>query len=123
VLGFSHSEVSEVLGVTPSAVYSLLSRARESVRAQPRVLPPDRADGRVAELLDRYVRAWQLADINAFVELVADDVRFSMSPLRAWFDGREAVTAFIETAIFAASRPHGVPMRAGWCNGQPAFAT
>ncbi len=123
VLGFSHSEVREVLGVTPSAVNSLLSRARETVRARPRVLPPDPADARVAELLDRYVRAWQLADINAFVALVAEDVRFSMPPLSAWFDGREAVTAFIETAIFATSRPHGIVMRAGWCNGQPAFAT
>ena len=25
-------------------------------------------------------------------------------------------------AIFAAARPHGVPLRGGWCNGQPAFA-
>lgn len=123
VLGFNHSEVSEVLGITPSAVNSLLSRARQTVRARPRVTSPDPADGRVAELLDRYVRAWQLADINAFVELVAEDVRFSMPPLSAWFDGRAAVTAFTEAAIFSAVRPHGVTMRAGRCNGQPAFAT
>jgi RNA polymerase sigma-70 factor (ECF subfamily) len=69
------------------------------------------------------VRAWQLADINAFVELVAEDIRFSMPPLSAWFDGRAAVTAFVEAAIFSTARPHGVAMRAGRCNGQPAFAT
>ena len=46
-----------------------------------------------------------------------------MPPLTAWFDGREAAAAFIENAIFAPARPHGVPLRAGSCNGQPAFAT
>ena len=75
------------------------------------------------QLLERYVRAWQLADIDGFVRLVAEDVRFSMPPLTAWFDGREAVAAFIENAIFAPARPHGVRLQAGSCNGQPAFAT
>jgi ketosteroid isomerase-like protein len=77
----------------------------------------------VQQLLDRYVRTWQLADIDGLVRLIAEDVRFSMPPLTAWFQGREAVTAFIENAIFAAARPHGVFLRAGSCNGQPAFAT
>jgi RNA polymerase sigma-70 factor (ECF subfamily) len=46
-----------------------------------------------------------------------------MPPLTAWFDGREAVAAFIENAVFAPARPHGIRLLAGWCNGQPAFAT
>lgn len=46
-----------------------------------------------------------------------------MPPLTAWFDGREAVAAFVENAIFAPARPHGAQLRAGSCNGQPAFAT
>ncbi len=122
VLGFSHTEVSEVLTVSTSAVNSLLSRARERVKAagapQPRLDDP-----RVRRLLDRYVRAWQLADINAFVDLVAEDVRFSMPPMAAWFDGRAATVAFIEDAVFAGARPHGVHLTAGRCNGQPAFAS
>lgn len=84
---------------------------------------PAITDPRVQRLLESYVRAWQLADIDGFVELVADDIRFSMPPLSAWFDGRDSVGQFIETAIFAAARPHGVTLRAGSCNGQPAFAT
>lgn len=122
VLGFSHAEVSEVLAISTSAVNSLLSRARERVRAASGAQPPI-SDPRVRQLLDRYVRAWQLADIDAFVELVAEDVRFSMPPLAAWFDGRTAVAGFIEAAIFAAARPQGVHLRAGSCNGQPAFAS
>ena len=84
---------------------------------------PPISDPRVQQLLERYVRAWRVADIDAFVELIAEDVRFSMPPLAAWFAGRTAVATFVETAIFAAARPHGVQLRPGSCNGQPAFAT
>ena len=123
VLGFSHGEVAQVLGAGPAAVNSLLSRARETARSKPWVPAADPADGRVRDLLDRYLRAWQVADITAFVQVVADDVRMSMPPMLTWFDGRGAVAAFVETEIFARARPHGVTMAAGWCNGQPAFAT
>ena len=123
VLGFTHAEVAEVLQVSTTAVNSLLSRARASVRARAGLPQPDITDPRVQRLLQRYVRAWQLADIDAFVGLVAEDVRFTMPPLTPWFDGREAVAGFVADAIFAPARPHGVPLRAGSCNGQPAFAT
>jgi RNA polymerase sigma-70 factor (TIGR02960 family) len=123
VLAFSHAEVAEVLGVSTTAVNSLLSRARESVRATAGRPQPDISEPRVRQLLDRYVRAWQLADIDGFVQLIAEDVRFSMPPLTAWFDGRAAAAAFIENAVFAPARPHGIRLRTGWCNGQPAFAT
>jgi hypothetical protein len=46
-----------------------------------------------------------------------------MPPVTAWFDGREAVGAFVENAIFAPVRPHRVQLRAGFCNGKPAFGT
>jgi RNA polymerase sigma-70 factor (ECF subfamily) len=123
VLGFSHAETADVLAVSTSAVNSLLSRARETVRAAQGDPVPDMTDPRVRRLLERYVRAWQLADIDGFVQLVADDIRFSMPPLSTWFDGRDAVAQFIDNMIFAAARPHGVTLRPGWCNGQPAFAT
>ena len=31
-----------------------------------------------------------------------------MPPLATWLGGRDAVAAFVEDAIFAAARPHGV---------------
>jgi RNA polymerase sigma-70 factor (TIGR02960 family) len=123
VLAFTHAETGEVLGVGSTAVNSLLSRARESVRAAAGRPQPGLSEPRVRELLDRYVRAWQLADIDGFVSLIAEDIRFSMPPLAAWFDGRDAAAAFIESAVFAPARPHGIHLRAGSCNGQPAFAT
>jgi RNA polymerase sigma-70 factor, ECF subfamily len=123
VLGFTHAEVAEVLQIRTTAVNSLLSRARESVRARAGLPQPGITEPRVQQLLQRYVRAWQLADIDAFVRLVTEDVRFIMPPLTAWFDGRAAVAAFVADAIFAPARPHGVHLRPGSCNGQPAFAT
>jgi RNA polymerase sigma-70 factor (TIGR02960 family) len=122
VLGFSQPEVSAALEISPTAVNSLLFRARDA--AQPRGdSRGDPADPMMKDLLDRYVRAWELADIDAFVELVADDIRLSMPPMTEWYDGRADVAAFLEWAVFSAVRPHGVPLRVTWCNGQPAFAT
>jgi RNA polymerase sigma-70 factor, ECF subfamily len=123
VLAFTHAEVGEVLGTSTTAVNSLLSRARETVRATAGMPQPDISEPQVRHLLERYLRAWRLADIDEFVLLVAEDIRFSMPPLTAWFQGREAVAAFVEDAIFAAARPHGVHLIPGSCNGQPAFAT
>jgi RNA polymerase sigma-70 factor (TIGR02960 family) len=123
VLGFSQPETAQVLAVSTSAVNSLLGRARQAVQASSRVAAPDLASPRVRSLLESYVRAWQLADIDAFVQLIAEDIRFSMPPMSAWFDGRDAVAQFVGEAIFAPARPHGVTLRAGACNGQPAFGS
>jgi RNA polymerase sigma-70 factor (ECF subfamily) len=123
VLGFPHAEVAQVLQISPGAVNSLLSRARQTVRSKPWAPPADPASPAVRELLGRYLKAWQLADIAGFVQVVTDDVRLSMPPLLTWFDGRDAVAAFVDAEIFARARRRGVPMRPGWCNGQPAFAT
>jgi len=54
---FSHSEVGEVFGVSTAAVNSLLSRARESVRATAGRPQPGISEPRVQQLLERYVRA------------------------------------------------------------------
>ena len=35
----------------------------------------------------------------------------------------ESDAAFLETAVFVPARPHGITLRPGWCNGQPAFAS
>ncbi len=122
VLGFTQAEVAEALNITSAGVNSLLFRARQTARPRHEVMNVDPADPRIRELLERYVEAWRLADIGAFLELVADDIRFSMPPLSEWFSGREAVATFVETAIFSAARPHGIPLLSGWCNRQPAFA-
>jgi RNA polymerase sigma-70 factor (TIGR02960 family) len=123
VLGFSQTEVAEVLDISTGAVNSLLSRARVAVRGNAGQPQPAIGDPRVQQLLRRYLRAWRLADIDGLVQLVTEDVALTMPPAADRVDGRDAVAAFVEAVIFSPSRPHGVPVLAGSCNGQLAVGT
>jgi RNA polymerase sigma-70 factor (ECF subfamily) len=122
VLGFTQSEVAVALDISTTSVNSLLYRARQAARPRGPESTLDPSDPRAQDLLERYLEAWHLADIGAFVALVAEDVRFSMPPLSEWYEGVAAVAGFIEEAIFSVARPYGVALRPGRCNGQPAFA-
>ncbi len=123
VLEFSATEVARILDTTPASVNSALQGARKAVdqrvprtgqRAELDALGPD---GR-RELVDAFVGAWERADVPAILELLAEDARFTMPPLPAWFLGREDVGRFFTERIFA-SPWRLVPVRA---NGQLAFA-
>ena len=52
------------------------------------------------------------------VSLLAEDARFTMPPLPAWFDGRASVAKFISVRMFATPWR----LRPLWANGQPGFA-
>jgi RNA polymerase sigma-70 factor (ECF subfamily) len=123
VLEYSAAEVAEILDTTPQSVNSALQRARKAV--EERVPPVSQqaefaalGEERLKELVEAFLKAWELADVDAIAELLAEDVRFSMPPLPAWFDGRAAVLRFISERIFETPW-RLVPIRA---NGQPAFA-
>jgi ketosteroid isomerase-like protein len=73
---------------------------------------------RERELVDAFVAAWEQADVDGILALLAEDVRFTMPPLPAWIDGREDVGRFLSERVFATAW-RLVPIRA---NGQPAFA-
>ena len=123
VLGFSAAEVAEALATTPASVNSSLQRARRTLdgrlpaTSQAHELAALGEDG-VRELVEAFVAAWERADVPALTALLARDARFTMPPLPAWFDGRDAVVRFLRRRVFA-TRWRLVPMR---CNGQLAFA-
>ena len=123
VLGFSAAEVAGILDTSPAAVNSALQRARRAVdervphpsqQAELDALGPD---GR-RELVDAFVAAWERADVAALLELLADDARFTMPPLPAWFSGRADIGRFLAGRRFATPW-RLVPISA---NGQLAFA-
>ena len=102
---------------------SALQRARRAVdervphpsqQAELDALGPD---GR-RELVDAFVAAWERADVAALLELLADDARFTMPPLPAWFSGRADIGRFLARRMFATPW-RLVPISA---NGQLAFA-
>lgn len=122
VLAFSAAEVADLLDLSVAAVNSQLQRARENIarrlpdRTQQAVLRDlgDEAERLVQEL----VAAWESRDVDAFVALLADDVRLFMPPLSAWFDGVPAVRGFLVERMFATPWR----LRATTANGQLAVA-
>jgi hypothetical protein len=105
VLEYSADETARMLEATPQAVNSALQRARKTMagrkpaRSEQAELGALGADGQQALVRD-FMSAWERQDLGALLELLTDDVRFTMPPLPAWFDGREAVGRFFADRVF-----------------------
>jgi RNA polymerase sigma-70 factor, ECF subfamily len=124
VLGFSAREVAQALDTTPGSVDSALQRAHKTVderlpeQSQQATLRALGDEG-LREIVDGFVAAWERSDIDAVVAMLADDAAMTMPPLPTWYQGREAVAAFLRGWALAGTAPRRiVPTRA---NGQPAF--
>ncbi len=124
VLGFSAKEAAEVLETTTASVNSALQRARETVerrlpeRSQ-QVTLRELGDAEVRELVESYIAAWERQDVEAVVSMLSEDAAFAMPPLRSWFRGREAITAFLRRQPLSGDwRWRAVRSRA---NGQEAL--
>jgi RNA polymerase sigma-70 factor, ECF subfamily len=121
VLGFTAAETAAILESTQDAVAMTLSRARAALRdarlsAKSR---PARAEDS-AKLAQAFATALAARDIDAVVRLLADDVRFSMPPVPAVWQGRERATAFLSRVVFRLVREAlFVPVGA---NRQPTLA-
>ena len=122
VLGWHATEVAALLGISTTAVNSVLQRARAQLaRSTPAeedlrepVDPADRA------LLDRYAVAFESADVAALTELLREDATFQMPPQPFWFSGRELIVRFLRSRVLTdAGRFLLVPTSA---NGTAAFA-
>jgi len=122
VLGWHAAEVAELLGITPTAVNSLLQRARARLReAAPdsgEVREPAEASERA--LLDAYAEAFASADVGGLTKLLRDDAVMEMPPQPTWFAGREQVSRFLASRVFV--EPGRFAMLNIAANGQPAFA-
>jgi len=123
VLAFTAAEVAALLETTVPAVNSALQRARAALhqrlpgttqQATLRAL----GEARQREMVSAFVGAWERADIPAILDLLVEDARFTMPPIPAWFDGRDAIRHFLETRMFE-TRWRFLPTGA---NGQVAFA-
>ncbi len=95
VLDWSVAEVATMLETTEVAINSALQRARAAI-ARPReesALAP-----RQAEVVDRFVHAWESGNFDDFVQLLATDAGMSMPPWEYWLDGKDAVVATMLSA-------------------------
>ena len=121
VLQWPAAEVAEALGTTTAAVNSGLQRARtrldEAGIGEDEVTEP--ADPGYRALLDRYVAAFERADIEALKRLLTEDAILEMPPMLNWFVGREAYAEFI--AHICRLRGTDWRMLRTSANGQPAL--
>ena len=96
VLDWSVAEVAAILESTDAAVNSALQRARAAI-ARPRE-PSPAITPRHAEVVDRFVAAWESGDFDAFVKLLANDAVMSMPPWEYWLEGKDAIEATMRSS-------------------------
>jgi RNA polymerase sigma-70 factor (ECF subfamily) len=117
VLGWTASEVAELLESTVASVNSALQRARATIdRYLPEPLPTV-ADPTERELLKRYVAAFEHADIDGLVALLRDDAMLRMPPQPSLRGGLEIAHFFLDAARGDLT---GVRHKPTWANGRPA---
>jgi RNA polymerase sigma-70 factor, ECF subfamily len=118
VLRFEAAEAAEMLGTTTAAVSSALRRARATLAALPAETRPAEVSADQAELLDRYVAAFERYDIAALVGLLHADAVQSMPPFAMWLKGPADIGAWM---LGAGSECRGSRLLPTAANGCPAF--
>ena len=118
VLQWRTTEVAELLRMTTAAVNSALQRARAQVPLSEDDLT-EPAEPRQRALLDRYVTAFETADVDQLVAVLTEDARWEMPPIATWFEGRDTIVAFLARQMRIIGPAELVATSA---NGQPAFA-
>jgi RNA polymerase sigma-70 factor, ECF subfamily len=119
VLGWTAPEVSQLLESTVASVNSALQRARGTIEQH---LTEEgtwaAASPAEHELLNRYVAAFEHADMEGLVGLLREDATLRMPPQPALSGGLEIARFFLHTVA------HGdltrIHHRAAWANGRPA---
>jgi RNA polymerase sigma-70 factor (ECF subfamily) len=121
VLGMSAREVAESLETTVPAVNSALQRARSAVDGR----LPDRSqqatlrslgDERLRQIVEDYIEALENGDLGSIIAMLTADATWSMPPLPGWYQGHDAIAAFLTEGPFREEWRH-VPTRT---NGQVA---
>jgi RNA polymerase sigma-70 factor (ECF subfamily) len=121
VLHWKASEVAELLDTTVASVNSALQRARAtlgSISIDPAEAPA-RATEDDAEMLARYVEAFEQYDMDALTSLIREDATQSMPPYELWLRGREDILAWWVGRGAACRGSKVIPTVSA--NGSPAF--
>ncbi|HET7367645.1 MAG TPA: sigma-70 family RNA polymerase sigma factor [Gaiella sp.] len=120
VLRWQASEVAELLETSVASVNSALQRARATLDATNLTtdaeLSVDTAD---AELLERYVEAFERYDMEALTALIHEDATQSMPPFDLWLTGRDDIFRWWYGPGIGCQGSRVIPTVAA--NGVPAF--
>ena len=96
VLRWKAGEVAELLETSVASVNSALQRARATLEASDLSMADASrsVDGADAELLARYVEAFERYDMDALTSLIQEDAIQSMPPFDLWLRGRDDIFAW-----------------------------
>jgi RNA polymerase sigma-70 factor (ECF subfamily) len=121
VLDVPAAEVADALGMTTAAVNSALQRARARL-ADVGVDPDAGVDAPHEQraVVERYVAAFERADVSALTALLADEVVLEMPPMWNWYVGPADYAGFMDRVY----RTRGTDWRSVplWANGEAGFA-
>ena len=122
VMGWSADECASLLEMSPDAVHSALQRARSSLAARRAAWAPTAPSTELLSMLERYLAAWEAADLASLVSLLHDDATLTMPPIPVWLQGAQAVEASMRAMIFGAASPGQFRVESTEANGVPALA-
>jgi len=121
VLRMPAAEAASTLGTSVAAVNSALQRARATLAALPEEQRPAAVEADQADLLARYVDAFERFDMNGLLALLHQDAVMSMPPYTLWLRGAENICRWM--VLPGPSLCKGsVFVPAGYVNGVPALA-
>jgi RNA polymerase sigma-70 factor (ECF subfamily) len=119
VLKWQASEAAELLETSVASVNSALQRARATL-AKADIAEPSELDDETRALLDSYVSAFEVYDIDRLTELLHEDAVQSMPPYSLWLKGRDDLFAWWLGPGIGCKGSKLVPV--GLVNGMPAWA-
>ena len=120
VLRWKASEAAALLETTEVSVNSALQRARATLEERDIQVDEiaDPADDEHAELLARYMEAFERYDMEALTALLHEDATLSMPPYELWLTGHEDIVAWMTGPGHGCEGSRLVPVAA---NGSIAF--
>jgi RNA polymerase sigma-70 factor, ECF subfamily len=120
VLHWKAAEVAELLDTSVASVNSALQRARATLEATDVASDPGpELDDSDRELLGRYVKAFEVYDIEALTSLIHEDATQSMPPYDLWLSGRDDIFEWWLGPGIGCRGSRVIPTVAA--NGSPAF--
>ena len=120
VLRWQASEVAELLETSVASVNSALQRARATLEATDLTTDaPLSIEAADAELLERYVQAFERYDMEALTALIHEDATQSMPPYDMWLTGRDDIFRWWFGPGIGCQGSRVIPTIAA--NGAPAF--
>jgi RNA polymerase sigma-70 factor (ECF subfamily) len=95
VLKLPATEAAATLDTTVASVNSALQRARTTLAARPEHQRPGEVEPENAELLAKFVDAFQRYDMEALIVLLREDALQTMPPFEMWIQGATAITTWM----------------------------